>query len=244
MPTFSDSDIRPIGIVRSPFREKFAIPRQPGLVDVPGIIELLPPYDRAEAVRGLDAYSHLWVIFHLHAITAESTSLTVRPPRLGGNARVGVFATRATYRPNRIGLSAVRLVGVNATDAGVQLEIRGHDLLNGTPVLDIKPYVAYTDAIPDAVCGFADEAPPTRLEVVWSDAALAQCAAASAASGLDFHALITALLCTDPRPAYRGGSEDGRRYGFRLDRYDVRAVITGHMAQVVEIAVASSGSAD
>jgi tRNA-Thr(GGU) m(6)t(6)A37 methyltransferase TsaA len=190
----------PIGVVRSCFREKFGIPRQPGLASAArATLELLPPYNQPAAVRGLEGFSHLWLVFAFHGIPAGRWQPTVRPPRLGGNRRLGVFATRSTFRPNPIGLSAVKLERI-ATDHGkVVLHLAGVDVLDGTPVLDIKPYLPYADCIPTATGGFATEVPPSGLAVEFSPAAAAFCAALPVG---DPRELITQLLRQDPRPAY------------------------------------------
>ena len=142
---------QPIGIIHSCFREKFGIPRQPGLVTAAeGRLEILPPYNRAEAFRTLQDYSHLWLVFVFHAALRQHWSATVRPPRLGGNQRVGVFATRSPYRPNPLGLSRVELRAIDYSGQGVNLLLGGIDLLDQTPVLDIKPYLPSYYAISDA----------------------------------------------------------------------------------------------
>lgn len=150
----------PIGVIRSCFRQKFGIPRQPRLVPAArATLELLPSYAQPEAVRGLEGFSHLWLLFVFHGIPAGHWQPTVRPPRLGGNQRMGVFATRSSFRPNPIGLSAVALERIEISAGRVVLHLAGVDVLDGTPVLDIKPYVPYADSIPEAVGGFANEAP-------------------------------------------------------------------------------------
>lgn len=228
--------MQPIGVVRTPFVEKFGIPRQGGLVDeVRAIVELAPPYDREVAWRGIEGFSHLWLITWFHAAKGEA-GLTVRPPRLGGNTRFGVFATRAPYRPNPIGLTLVRLDGVEPVGAGVRLVVRGADLLDGTPVLDVKPYVPYADAVPEARGGFAPEAPGERLRVVWSETARGQCERWRSVHP-DLAALIEAVLARDPRPAYRSkGRDDPERvYGVRLYELDVRWSVADGVVTVREL---------
>ena len=162
--------VSPIGYIRSCFKEKFAIPRQPQLAPAArGVLELLPPFDGGEAVEGLEQVSHVWLLFLFHQALEDKPRLKVRPPRLGGNRSLGVFATRATHRPNGIGQSVVRLEKVEPG----RLWLSGIDLLDGTPVLDIKPYVPYADAVADARNAIA-EAPPAPIPVQWSDTALAQ----------------------------------------------------------------------
>lgn len=152
----------PIGVIRSCFREKFGIPRQAGLVaEAPATLEIMAPYNRAEAFRGLAEFSHVWIVFLFHDINRDGWRPTVRPPRLGGNKRVGVFATRSGYRPNPIGLSAVALEKITQESGKLRLHLTGGDFLDGTPVLDVKPYVPYADRLPAATGGFA-AAPPQR----------------------------------------------------------------------------------
>lgn len=159
-----------VGVIRSPYREKFGIPRQPSLVNAARItLELLPPYDHPDMVRGLDAFSHVWISFVFHQTAERGWRSLVRPPRLGGNAKVGVFASRATHRPNPLGLSLVRLLRID-TQPKVVLTLEGADLLDGTPVLDIKPYIPFVEARPDARGGFVD-GPPPQLSVGWDAAA-------------------------------------------------------------------------
>lgn len=162
--------VSPIGYIRSCFMEKFAIPRQPLLAPAArGTLELLPPFDQAEALEGLEQVSHVWLLFLFHQALEDKPRLKVRPPRLGGNRSLGVFATRATHRPNGIGQSVVRLEGFEAG----RLWLSGIDLLDGTPVLDIKPYAPYADAVADARNGIAD-APPPGIAVEWSEQARRQ----------------------------------------------------------------------
>ena len=226
----------PIGIVHSPFKEKFGIPRQPGLIpSVPGAIELLPPYAHVDAVRGLDGFSHIWVLFLLHAVPETHMKLTARPPRLGGNTRIGVFASRTTHRPNRIGQSVVRLDAIESTPEGVRLRISGHDLLDRTPVLDIKPYLPYADIVIDASSAYANAAPLDVLEVEWTAEAAHLAAEANQDAGWDLRGVIDAMLRLDPRPAYRAEQADASEYGMRVDRYDVRFEARANRVRVLTL---------
>ena len=222
-----------IGIVHSPYREKFAIPRQPGLVDVLSTVELLAPYNRIEAVRGLEEFSHIWLSFIFHGVSQQGWKATVRPPRLGGNQRVGVFASRSTHRPNPLGLSVVELVEVQCDTQGVRLLVRGADLLDGTPVIDIKPYLPYVDSIPQASAGYAPDAPQATLSVVFSDAARTFLQDTRQRYP-ELERLVVQLLELDPRPAYKE-AECGRQYGMALYDLNIRFVVCQQCAEVLNI---------
>ncbi|MDV6317857.1 tRNA (N6-threonylcarbamoyladenosine(37)-N6)-methyltransferase TrmO [Chromohalobacter sp. HP20-39] len=211
--------LTPIGRIASDYPDKFGIPRQPGLASAArATLTLTPPFDDPLTVRGLDTFSHLWLTFVFHQSPARWTPL-VRPPRLGGNAKQGVFATRSTHRPNRLGLSLVELVKVD-TRHGVTLHLRGHDLVDGTPVLDIKPYLAWAEALPEARSGFAP-APPPSLPVTFS--AAAEAALLMRRDGDSLRELIRQVLAQDPRPAYHKNAQHAseRHYGVRLRDVDV-----------------------
>lgn len=207
----------PIGVVHSCFAEKFAIPRQPQLAPAArGVVELFPPYDVPEAIEGLAGVSHLWLLFVFHAATSGPRHLRVRPPRLGGNQRIGVFASRATHRPNPIGQSVVKL---DSVEPG-RLHISGIDLLDGTPVLDIKPYVSYADALLDARNPIADTA-PQLMPVGWVDEALHQAGLQAQRLQQPVVELIEQCLAQDPKPAYQ--TPDPRReYAVQFWDIDVR----------------------
>jgi tRNA-Thr(GGU) m(6)t(6)A37 methyltransferase TsaA len=212
--------IEPIARVRSPFQERFGIPRQPGLApSAIGEVRLLAPFDDAAMLEGLEGFSHVWLIFQFDRCVAQGWRPRVRPPRLGGNTEVGVWASRAPFRPNFLGLSAVRLLQV-VTQPAPLLRVSGLDLLDGTPVFDIKPYLPYADAIADAEGGFAPGAPEARWSVVFGAQAEADLARVAGAQAL--RSLIGEVLALDPRPAYRQGEELERVYGMRLGGYDVR----------------------
>lgn len=209
--------VRPVGILRSCFKEKFAIPRQPQLAPAArGVLELLPPFDDGAAVAGLEQVSHVWLLFLFHQALEDSPRLKVRPPRLGGNRALGVFATRATHRPNGIGQSVVKLERVEAG----RLHLSGIDLLDGTPVLDIKPYVPYADIVPEARNAIADAAPPA-IAVDWEGTALEQARAQALRLDEPVIELIEQCLAQDPRPAYQTPTPE-RRYGVRFWDLQVR----------------------
>ena len=199
--------VSPVGFVRSCFKEKFAIPRQPQLAPAArGVLELVPPFDKGEAVAGLEQVSHVWLLFLFHQALEDKPRLKVRPPRLGGNASLGVFATRATHRPNGIGQSVVRL---DKVEPG-RLWLSGIDLLDGTPVLDIKPYVPYADSVL-ASNTIAAEA-PQPIPMSWNEQALQQASSHAQRLGEPLVELIEQCLAQDPRPAYQV-PEPERRYG-------------------------------
>ena len=228
-------DFKPIAVIRTPFREKFAAPRQPGLApSVRAQVELLPDFARPETVRGLEGFSHIWLIFCFHQTCRQGWKPTVRPPRLGGNKRVGVFACRSPFRPNPIGLSAVRLLSADISGGKVVLEVQGVDLIDGTPILDIKPYLPYTDNIPEALGGFADRAPEMVLEIEFSASAMVQLAKFSRQRP-ELEILIRETLSLDPRPAYQRDGDDRRGYGVLLDRFNIRWQVLAGKAMVLGI---------
>ena len=216
-----------IAKIYTDFREKFGIPRQSGLAkDTVGRIVFEPEYRVPEALRGIEEYSHLWLIWNFSEAEREGWSPTVRPPRLGGNKRMGVFATRSPFRPNAIGLSSVRLLSVEDTAEGKVLVVAGADILDGTPIYDIKPYLAFTDSHPDAVCGFADEVRDYSLEVVIPE---------ELKKGLsdEYIKALVSILSGDPRPQYK---EDGDRiYGMIYGKYEVKFTVADGVLSVVEI---------
>ncbi|MEM1296481.1 MAG: tRNA (N6-threonylcarbamoyladenosine(37)-N6)-methyltransferase TrmO [Verrucomicrobiota bacterium] len=217
-------EIEPIGFIESPYQEKFGVPRQSGLVtEAEGVIRLVTPWDCSEAIRGMDAISHLWVTFGFHLVPKdESQKPTARPPRLGGNERMGIFATRSPFRPNRLGLSLVNLLG---HEPG-RLQIGGVDMVDGTPVYDIKPYLPWTEAKPEAKAGFASEKPDSGWKVE----------VAIEVPSESLRTLILATLAHDPRPAFHGSDPD-RVYGMKLDGHDVRWKVeeSQRIVKVIEI---------
>ncbi|HYN76490.1 MAG TPA: tRNA (N6-threonylcarbamoyladenosine(37)-N6)-methyltransferase TrmO [Lamprocystis sp. (in: g-proteobacteria)] len=224
----------PIGIIRSPYRDKFGIPRQPGLVTAAAArLELLPAYDREEAFKGIDGYSHVWLLFVFHddCLTAGRRP-TVRPPRLGGRERVGVFASRAPYRPNPIGLSAVEHLGLERGPTGLSLRLRGVDLLDGTPVLDVKPYVPYADALPQARSGFA-VAVTEDWQVVFSSEAESDATRADPDGTLQLRRLVEQVLAQDPRPGYMDRYPEREHFAMRLYDLELRWRVRGRTALVI-----------
>jgi len=223
--------LEPIGMVRSCFGSKFAVPRQPGLCPSAwGTLLFHEPYRSAEAIRGLEGFSHLWLIFGFHETAAQGWKPTVRPPRLGGNRRVGVFASRSTFRPNALGLSLVRLEGIDAAAAdGPRLLLGGVDLIDGTPVYDIKPYLPYAEALPDAAAGFAGDEIP-RLQVEIAEGAMDDFQQLPQRS----QALIREALALDPRPAVQA-DDAGRTFGALLGGHNVRFQIADGVCRIVEI---------
>jgi len=223
----------PVAVMRSCFKTKFGIPRQPGLVpEATGEIEFLPPYNQPNAVRCLEGFSHIWVLFVFDLSVRDRWKATVRPPRLGGDKRVGVFASRSPFRPNPIGLSAMRLREVVCENGRVLLRVEGVDVLDGTPILDVKPYIPYCDAIPDALGGYASEAPPARLTVTFSPEADAACRALEKRYP-GFRSLVEKLVQTNPRPAYQ--DEPGREYGIFVHGFEAVFAVRGDNATVVEV---------
>ncbi len=211
--------IKPIGMIHSCFKEKFAIPRQPALAPAArGEIELLPPYDDPMAIEGLAEVSHLWLsfIFHQAMPKDDEVRLRVRPPRLGGNKKIGVFATRATHRPNPLGLSVVKLEGIK----NGRLQISGIDLLDGTPIVDIKPYVPYADAVPAAINTLAS-ASPELSQVKFSAEALTAALAHSQRLAQPVKELVEQMLAQDPKPAYQKPDPE-RIYGVKIWDLEVK----------------------
>lgn len=211
-----------IATLRTCYTDKFGVPRQSGLASAAwGVVELAPAYRRAEAVRGIEEFSHLWLITQFHLVEEEPKSLTVRPPKLGGNERKGVFATRSPFRPNRLALTVVKLERVEWDgELAPRLFVTGVDLVDGTPVFDIKPYVRYADSIPGARSSFADE-PPPRLAVQWD--------CESSAPG-EVREIITQSLALQPQPAYH--EDTTREYATEIAGWRVRWIAGENGAQV------------
>ncbi len=212
--------VRPIGIIHSCYREKFGIPRQPGLVkSARGQVELLPPCNREEMFKGLETFSHIWLQFLFHQAVGDGWRPTVRPPWLGGKERVGLFASRTPHRPNFLGLSVVRYLGMRKEKGKLFLDISELDLLHGTPIVDIKPYVPYSDRVEEAANGFVRFA-ESEISVCFSPEADAACRRYEKEWGRDLKSLIHEVLKQDPRPASQRGQQ--REYGMLLWEMNVR----------------------
>ncbi|WJG08515.1 tRNA (N6-threonylcarbamoyladenosine(37)-N6)-methyltransferase TrmO [Aliiglaciecola sp. LCG003] len=227
--------LHPIGYIHSPYKEKFAIPRQPGLATAAkGRIELVKPYCQADYCRGLEQFSHLWLIFQFHQTADKTHSALARPPRLGGNEKIGVFATRNTHRPNNLGMSVVKLESVDIVQNNVEIIVSGIDLLDGTPIIDIKPYLPYADALPDAMAGYAQQAPENLLQVAFSQQAQQQIQHYCAAYP-ELHLLISQIMAQDPRPAYQRNTSSERVYGVKLYEFNVRWQVNLDTCTVIEV---------
>ena len=216
-----------IAKIYTDFSEKFGIPRQSGISHGKGRIVFEKKYRNPDALRGIDGYSHLWLIWGFSENKRSEWSPTVRPPRLGGNRKMGVFATRSPYRPNPIGLSSVRLVEIKPTDnEGLVLIVDGIDMLNGTPIYDIKPYLSFTDSHPDAVCGFADEVAKYSLDVSIPEQIKAHLTSEEISE-------LTVILSQDPRPHYKSDGEG--EYGMRFQNYNVSFKVENKTVTVTKI---------
>ncbi len=219
--------IEPIAHIETDLPTKFGLPRQSGLVDLPGRVVFEPKYRDPVAFRGLEGFSHIWLIWGFSHNDRDAWAATVKPPRLGGNRRMGVFATRSPYRPNALGLSCVRLERLALDEKlGPVLYVSGADLADGTPIYDIKPYLAYTDSRPEAAGGFAQEHLDYALEVAFPQPLLDRIPP-------DKQAALLGLLAQDPRPAYI--EDPARRYGFNYLTFDVRFTVDGGKLTVVEV---------
>ncbi len=218
MPNKFSQHIEAIGFCRSPFKQKFGIPRQPGLVSAHGQIELTGQYNQLDFVEGIEQYSHLWLLFSFHENLEQGFKAKVRPPRLGGNEKMGVFATRSTFRPNGIGQSVVQLHNVENNNGQITLNISGMDLVDGTPIFDIKPYIPYSDNILDAQGGIAHSEPKLK-QVNFSVNATAQLQTIHDAN--KFQQLIEQVLAQDPRPAYKQLKADDKTYFISLYDFNI-----------------------
>lgn len=227
--------IQPIATIRTPYKQKFAIPRQPGLAAAAiGEIHFLPEFNHANLLRGLEQFSHVWLSFYFHATAEQGWNPTVRPPRLGGNQKVGVFATRSTFRPNPLGLSVVEFAGIEQQQTQLILKVRGVDLLDDTPILDIKPYLPYADALPHATASLAPEA-PEHMPVAFSPLAQQQLDNVHA-DYPELKQLISQILAQDPRPAYKHTiTDDPKTYTAQLYNFDVQWQVHDSKCQIQAI---------
>ena len=223
-----DVSIRPIATMRSDFATKFGIPRQSGLVEeLRSTIVFEPEFRNDDALRGIEDFSHLWIIWQFSEAVREGWSPTVRPPRLGGNTRMGVFATRSPFRPNNLGLSCVKLLGVeHTTEHGTVLHVGGADLMDGTPIFDIKPYIPYSDCKSDATGGFTSTADDFLLEVIFPDDLLQKIPQGKRSAAIG-------VLSHDPRPSYQ--RKPGRIYGLTFAGFDIRFTVEEDTLTVVEV---------
>ena len=219
--------IRPVAVYRGDLPEKFGLPRQAGIVrELEGLVVFEPPYRNPDALRGLEGFSHLWLIWQFSETLREPFSPTVRPPRLGGNTRLGVFATRSPFRPNGLGLSCVELAAVEQrAELGPVLRVRGADLMDGTPIFDLKPYLPYADCHPEASAGFAPD-PGAALAVVFPEALLAAIPA-------DKRAALRGVLANDPRPRYQ--HDAARVYHLRFAGFELDFTVRDGVVTVTDV---------
>ncbi|MEG3759593.1 tRNA (N6-threonylcarbamoyladenosine(37)-N6)-methyltransferase TrmO [Pseudoalteromonas carrageenovora] len=230
----SDYSISAIGHIQSPYKQKFAIPRQPRLVpEAKAKLVFTADFNREEFVRSIDEFTHIWLLFRFHETADKGYSAMVRPPRLGGNERKGVFATRATFRPNAIGMSAVKLEGIEYKNGQLSLLLAGIDLLDGTPIIDIKPYLPYSDAMHDASAGFADTRPETQMSVEFTPEVTSFIEQQTQYP--DLHNFISNVLKQDPRPAYKKQKDGEQSYGMTLYNYNIRWQVNGEHNVVTSI---------
>ena len=228
-------ELETIGVIHTPYKEKFAVPRQPGLVSAAKAqLILSPPFDEADALRGIEQFSHVWLIFAFHETMDKGWNPTVRPPRLGGNERLGVFATRSTFRPNPLGLSVAKLDGITIKNNQCILNLSGIDLVDGTPILDIKPYVPYADSLPDAQAGYATHAPVADMPVTFTDEAFHQMTE-QRKKHPELQTFITQVLAQDPRPAYKKNKTTRQEYGVKLYDFNVRWAVEDNITTVLSV---------
>ncbi|EWH12352.1 hypothetical protein DS2_01485 [Catenovulum agarivorans DS-2] len=225
-----------IGHVHSPYKEKFSVPRQPNLVTcAKGYIRLDGAYANLDLFDGIDHFSHIWLIFVFHQTAKQGWKAKVRPQRLGGNKKMGVLATRSTFRPNPIGLSCVQFCHVERVNKHqTRLHVQGIDLVDGTPIVDIKPYVPYVDRIEQATSTFAQQPPDALLDVVFAPALVSKLSVCEAEYP-GFESFVAQVLAQDPRPVYKRSKDDDKTYGVTLAKWNIRFVVNAHICTVVEI---------
>ncbi len=225
--------LEPVGIIHTPYKEKFAVPRQPRLApSATATLRLTGSSNSPEAVRGIEQFSHLWLLFLFDQNLTTGWAPTVRPPRLGGNKRIGVFSSRSPFRPNGIGMSAVELKGIKQNKGQVLLDLGRVDLVDGTPVIDIKPYIPYSDAIFNANGGFAPTE-PELLKIAFSE--LAEQQLRFHANKVQVKAVISEVLAQDPRPAYKKNQVDNKEYAVNLFDLNVKFKVCGQLVTVTTI---------
>ena len=223
-----------IATIHSCYKEKFGIPRQPGLVSSSAIIEVHSDYAQDEAFRELETFSHIWVIFVFHGLKSKKWKPTVRPPRLGGNQRIGVFATRSMFRPNPIGLSVVELKNIERKGNNLLLHILGGDFLDATPVLDIKPYVPYADSINSATAGYAIDKPEIKFDVLFSQK-VKEALIKAEINHPRLSTIIKEILQIDPRPAYQDKKQVKNEFAIKLYDYDLKWHIDNNQIVVTDL---------
>ena len=232
LPTF---EIKPIAILHSPFKQKFGLPRQSGLVhSCTASIELLPPYNTLDAVKGLSDFSHIWLLFKFHQNKEDTYRPLIRPPRLGGNKKIGVFASRSPFRPNGLGLSQVKVINITSQNGKVLIEISCPDMIDQTPIFDIKPYITYSDCLPEAISGFAQTPPKLKLSVDFNERSQLFIKENSHNYQDALKELIIETLSYDPRPAYKT-LNDSKSYTMRLFDLDIIWTVTDKKMKVTKI---------
>jgi tRNA-Thr(GGU) m(6)t(6)A37 methyltransferase TsaA len=242
-PALPSFDFKAIGVARTPFTQRFGIPRQPGLVpEAKGILKMDPNPDFKHALKTLNEFTHLWVIWVFHDHGGKKWKPTIRPPRLGGKAKVGVLSSRSPHRPNPIGLSVVKIERIDLdAKGGAEIHVQGVDLMDGTPILDIKPYLPYADSVPDAGSGWAHEE-IKKTPVHFEPLALKKIAAIEAAGSTQLKDLIEQLITIDPRPGFQktdlppdADHAQGTDFGLLVKEYDVKWKIENHEFVVYDL---------
>ena len=227
-----------IGYMHSPYQEKFGIPRQPNLVQVESYIEMSEPYNDLLAFDGIEEFSHLWLVWQFHDNKNQQLNKgfrpQVRPPRLGGNQKMGVFATRSMYRPSPLGLSVVQLKKVEKVGQSVRVYVMGSDLLGQTPIVDIKPYIQYSDSVPEAISGYAQHE-PVRKMVIWSQQAQQKQKNLLQSTQLTLQMIeeLQQVLSLDPRPAYQ--NDEQRIYAMKFANLDVKFTVNTLQVEIVDL---------
>ena len=235
MNQFDEINFKSIARIKSDFHDKFGIPRQSGLLkSLRSTVVFEPEFRNADALRGLEGFSHLWLLWIFSENVRDSWKPTVRPPRLGGNTRIGVFATRSSFRPNPLAMSCVKIESINLVGEGAPtITVSGADLMDGTPIVDIKPYLPYADSVPEATGGFAETVRFKKLDVDFADGVLVKGENSAGAFPENKKAALIELLSEDPRPAYQ--KDAGRIYGIRFAGFEIKFQVQGDRLTVVSI---------